>query len=195
MAATRSPQVPPSIPTRGWWLGRWIGRLILTVARWSFAGTIPDVSKGVIVAPHTSNWDFVIGAAAMLALDLDARFLGKHTLFKGPLRPLMLLLGGIPVDRSQPGSGVVEEMGERMRSADRLILALAPEGTRSSVEKWKTGFHRIALLGGVPIMPVTFDYGRREIRFGPLVMPTEDVESDIAHLQAFFGGARGRRET
>ena len=172
-----------------------IGRLLLGIARWSFAGTVPNVAKGVIiVAPHTSNWDFVIGAAAMLALDLDARFLGKHTLFAGPLAPLMRILGGIPIDRSQPGSGVVEEMGDRMRSADRLLLALAPEGTRSSVEKWKTGFHRIALLGGVPIAPVTLDYGRREIRFGPLVMPTEDINSDVAELEAFFAGARGRRE-
>jgi len=169
---------------------------MLAVVRWSISGTVPDVSKGVIiVAPHTSNWDFVIGIAGMLALDLDLHFLGKHTLFEGPLAPLMRLLGGIPVDRSQPGSGVVEEMGERMRSADQLLLALAPEGTRSSVEKWKTGFHRIALSGGVPIAPVTLDYGRREIRFGALVMPTEDLESDIAVLQAFFDGARGRRQT
>ena len=188
--------MPPSIPTRGWWLGRLIGRLVLGVARWSFAGSAPDVSKGVIiVAPHTSNWDFVIGAAAMLALDLDVRFLGKHTLFEGPLAPLMRLLGGIPVDRNQPGGGVVEEMGERMRSADRLLLALAPEGTRSSVEKWKSGFHRIALLGGVPIAPVTLDYGRREIRFGPLLVPTENLGSDVDELQSFFGGSRGQRET
>ena len=196
MASTRSPMVPPSIPTRGWWLGRLIGRLVLAVARWSFSGAVPDVSKGVIiVAPHTSNWDFVIGAAAMLALDLDLRFLGKHTLFEGPLAPLMRLLGGIPVDRSQPGSGVVEEMGDRMRSADRLLLALAPEGTRSSVKKWKTGFHRIALLGGVPIAPVTLDYGRREIRFGMPVMPSEDLESDVKELQRFFDRSQGRRAT
>lgn len=196
MGRNKSPTVPPSIPTRGWWLGRLIGRLVLVVARWSFSGAVPDVSKGVIiVAPHTSNWDFVIGAAAMLALDLDLRFLGKHTLFEGPLAPLMRFLGGIPVDRSQPGSGVVEEMGERMRSADRLLLALSPEGTRSSVEKWKSGFHRIALLGGVPIAPVTLDYGRREIRFGPLVAPSPDMDSDVKELQSFFEGARGRRET
>jgi 1-acyl-sn-glycerol-3-phosphate acyltransferase len=196
MGSTRSPRVPPTIPTRGWWLGRLIGRLILAVARWSFAGRVPDIPKGVIiVAPHTSNWDFVIGAAAMLALDLDLRFLGKHTLFKGPLGILMRFLGGIPIDRSRPGSGVVEEMGDRMRSADRLLLALAPEGTRSSVERWKTGFHRIALAGGVPIAPVTLDYGAREIRFGPLVVPSDDLESDVVELQNFFYGSRGRRET
>ncbi len=196
MSSTRIPELPPAIPTRGWWFGRLIGRLVLAAARWSFAGTVPDVSKAVIiVAPHTSNWDFVIGAAAMLALDIDVRFLGKHTLFKGPLGWLMRLLGGIPVDRSLPGSGVVEEMGDRLRSADRLVLALAPEGTRSRVTKWKTGFHRIALLGCVPIAPVTLDYGRREIRFGMMVMPSEDLESDIQTLQRFFALSTGRRET
>jgi 1-acyl-sn-glycerol-3-phosphate acyltransferase len=196
MGSTRSPGLPALIPTRGWWFGRLIGRLVLKVARWSFSGTVPEVSKAVIiVAPHTSNWDFVIGAAGMLALDLDLRFLGKHTLFKGPLGFLMRLLGGIPVDRSQPGSGVVEEMGNRMRTADRLLLALAPEGTRSSVKKWKTGFHRIALLGEVSIAPVTLDYARREIRFGTLVVPSQDLRSDIKELQSFFDGATGRRET
>jgi 1-acyl-sn-glycerol-3-phosphate acyltransferase len=195
MSSIRTPELPPSIPTRGWWLGRFIGRLVLAAARWSFAGTVPDVSKAVIiVAPHTSNWDFVIGAAAMLALDLDVRFLGKHTLFKGALGWLMRLLGGIPVDRSQPGSGVVEEMGDRMRSADQFLLALAPEGTRSSVEKWKTGFHRIALMAGVPIAPATLDYGRRQVRFGMMVMPSEDLESDIQTLQKFFHASEGRRE-
>jgi len=169
---------------------------MLFFARWSFAGTVPNVSKAVIiVAPHTSNWDFVIGAAGMLAIDLELRFLGKHSLFNGPLAPLMRGLGGIPVDRGRPGSGVAEEMADRMRSADRLLLALAPEGTRSSVDRWKTGFHRIALAGGVPIAPVALDFGRREIRFGPTLMPTEDLQADIAVLGAFFGGARGRRET
>lgn len=173
-------------------MGRSIGRLILKIARWGFEGEIPDLSKGVIiVAPHTSNWDFVIGAAGMLALDLELRFLGKHTLFDGPLAPLMRGLGGIPVDRSQPGSGVVEEMAARFENEDELLLALSPEGTRSSVDRWKTGFHRIARAAGVPIMAVALDYGPRRIRFGPLVKPTDDLEADIAIFRGFFDTARG----
>ena len=144
MAFSPLPEVPPAIPRRGWTVGRGVGRLILKIARWGFDGEIPDISKGVIiVAPHTSNWDFVIGAAGMLALDLELRFLGKHTLFEGPLAPLMRGLGGVPVDRSQPGSGVVEEMAARFEREDKLLLALSPEGTRSSVDRWKTGLHRI----------------------------------------------------
>jgi 1-acyl-sn-glycerol-3-phosphate acyltransferase len=102
-------------------------------------------------------------------------------------------LGGIPVDRTQPGSGVVEEMAERFRIEKELLLALAPEGTRSSVDRWKTGFHRIARTAGVPIMAVALDYGPRRIRFGPLVTPSDDLDLDMRIFFEFFAAARGRR--
>jgi 1-acyl-sn-glycerol-3-phosphate acyltransferase len=188
------PVLGPAIPKRGWRWGRALGRLVLTAARWGFEGEIPNVSKGVIiVAPHTSNWDFVIGAAAMIALDLKLRFLGKHTLFDGPLAPIMRGLGGIPVDRTQPGRGVVEEMAERFEKEEELLLALSPEGTRSSVDRWKTGFHRIAQAANVPIMAVALDYGPRRVRFGPVVHPSDDIDRDVGIFVDFFATARGRR--
>ena len=147
----------------------------------------------MIVAPHTSNWDFIVGVAAMLALDLDLRFLGKHTLFKGLLAPLMRGLGGIPVDRNSPGAGVVEDMAKRFQNADQLILGLSPEGTRSAVDRWKTGFHRIAVAAGVPIMAVALDYGTRQVRFGPLVNPTDDLAQDLEVFRQFFAGMEGKR--
>ena len=159
------------------------------------AGDVPDLAKAVIiVAPHTSNWDFPVGVAAMLALDLELTFLGKHTLFEGPLAPLMRGLGGIPVDRSHPGAGVVEEMAARFRAADRLLLALSPEGTRTTVDRWKTGFYRIAAAAGVPIVAVALDWGRREIRFGPVLTPSGDLEADLGLLRVFFAGVIGRRQ-
>ena len=188
------PDVPPAIPRRGWRSGLALGRLILKIARWGFHGEIPNISKGVIiVAPHTSNWDFVIGAAGMLALDLELRYLGKHTLFEGPLGFMFRGLGGIPVDRSHPGSGVVEEMAARFEEEEKLLLALAPEGTRRAVDRWKTGFHRIARAAGVPIVAVTLDYGTRTIRFGPLVTPSDDLEGDLRIFYEFFARAHGRR--
>jgi 1-acyl-sn-glycerol-3-phosphate acyltransferase len=191
MTAPFLPTIPESIPRRGWRIGRGIGRLILKICRWGFDGEIPDFAKGVIiVAPHTSNWDFVIGVGGMLALDLELRFLGKHTLFDGPLAPLMRGLGGIPVDRTA-GGGVVEEMARRFENEEQLLLALSPEGTRSSVDRWKTGFHRIARAAGVPIMAVALDYGPRRIRFGPLVTPTDNMEADIGIFREFFDTARG----
>jgi len=190
----RLPEMGPSVPHRGWPLGRIIGRAVYKAAGWSFPGSIPDVSKAVvIVAPHTSNWDFVIGAAAMLAMDLDARFLGKHTLFKGPLGVLMRRLGGIPVDRGTGGRGVVEDMVAQFNRSEHLILALAPEGTRKTVAQWKTGFHRIALAAGVPIVATALDWGRHEIRFREPLQPTEDSAADIEKLQRFFTEVRGRR--
>ena len=167
----------------------------MAAARWRVVGEIPNLSKAVIiVAPHTSNWDFPVGVAAMLALDLELRFLGKHTLFDGPLGPLMRGLGGVPVDRGQPGSGVVEEMVARFGASERLLLALAPEGTRSSVGRWKSGFYRIAVAAEVPIAAVALDWGRREVRFGPVVAPSGDLEGDLAVFQLFFAGARGKKQ-
>jgi len=168
--------------------------MVLRTAGWRFAGAVPDVAKAVIiVAPHSSNWDFVIGAAGMLALDLELCFLGKHTLFEGPLAPLMRGLGGIPVDRSRPGSGIVTEMAARFAAAERLLLALAPEGTRRSVGRWKSGFHTIAVAAEVPIAAVALDWGARQIRFGPMLQPSAEVERDVGVFLEFFGGARGRR--
>jgi len=146
----------------------------------------------LIVAPHTSNWDFVIGAAGMLALDLDLRFLGKHTLFKGPMGVLMRGLGGIPLDRTH-SSGVVDEMAARIKKADHLLLAIAPEGTRGEVTRWKTGFHGIARAAGVPILAIALDYGRRQIRFRELFTPSPDLEADVEELQEFFAESQGRR--
>lgn len=194
MTSKSIPKLGPAVPKRGWRWGRALGRLILTAARWGFEGEIPNVSKGVIiVAPHTSNWDFVIGVGAMLALDLKLRFLGKHTLFDGALAPMMRGLGGIPVDRTQPGGAVVEEMVERFKNEKELLFALSPEGTRSSVDRWKTGFHRIARAADVPIMAVALDYGPRRVRFGPVVAPSDNLERDLAIFHDFFDTARGRR--
>jgi 1-acyl-sn-glycerol-3-phosphate acyltransferase len=193
MARQFLPEMGPSVPRRGWWLGRAIGRAVMWAGGWSFAGTVPDLSKAVlIVAPHTSNWDFVIGAAGMLALDLDLRFLGKHTLFKGPMGVLMRGLGGIPLDRAH-SSGVVDEMAARIKKADHLLLAIAPEGTRGKVERWKTGFHGIARGAEVPILAATLDYGRRQIRFREPFEPSGNVEADVEELQEFFADSHGRR--
>lgn len=194
MRSLNLPVLGPALPRREWKTWRAVGKTVMKIAGWSFQGNIPDVSKAVIiVAPHTSNWDFVIGAAAMLALDLDLRFLGKHTLFNGPLAPMMRILGGIPVDRSQPGSGVVDRMIELFASEDQLILALAPEGTRGKVQRWRTGFHSIAAGAAVPIVPVALDYGRRTIFLGPPNHAGEDLETDLASLRAFFADATGHR--
>jgi 1-acyl-sn-glycerol-3-phosphate acyltransferase len=147
---------------------------------------VPDEPKIVlIVAPHTSNWDFLTGLWAKFALRLKARFLGKHTLFWWPLGAFLRWLGGIPIDRSKP-TGITEDSARAFRENDRLMLVIAPEGTRRRSQRWKSGFYRIAVAADVPILLVAFDYSRKVIRLGPLFRPTGDYEKDLPKIQSHF---------
>ncbi len=159
---------------------------------WRFLGEVPNVPRVVlVVAPHTSNWDFVVGIAAMLALGLDARWIGKDTLFRPPFGPLLRWLGGTPVDRTAP-EGVVEDAVRKLRSADRLFLTLSPEGTRGKVERWKTGFHRMARQAEVPVWPVALDYSRKAVALLPLVTLTDDLPADVDRIRALYTPAMAR---
>ena len=145
-----------------------MGRALLRALRWRIEGEIPNVAKFVlIVAPHTSNWDFVIGIVAKWALGIRVTFLGKNTLFRFPFGAAMRALGGVPVDRSA-SHDVVRDIVAEFARRERMILALAPEGTRKHVERWRTGFYHIARGAGVPILSVALNYGVRAIQIGPL---------------------------
>ncbi len=182
-----------AVPRRGNWFSATVGRALLRLKGWRFEGVVPNVPKAVvIVVPHTSNWDFVVGIAALFAMGLRASFLGKHTLFRWPLGPLMRWLGGVPVDR-RTARGVVDETVNLFASTDQLILGVSPEGTRSSVDRWKTGFYYVASKARVPIVPVAFDYPGRVIRFGERLDPTGDIKADLGVLEEFFSGIEGRR--
>ncbi len=178
--------LPPEVPSRGNAFSRWVGRTGMRLAGWGFENEFTNVGKAVaIVAPHTSNWDFPVGVFAMLALGLKVSYLGKHTLFRGPLRGAMLWLGGIPVDRSR-SHGVVGEVVARFKATDRMLLVLAPEGTRKKVPEWKSGFYHIAEAGGAGIMPIWFDYSKKLIGSGPSLTPSGDYESDLPKLKGYF---------
>lgn len=178
--------LPPEVPSRGNAFSRWTGRTGMQLAGWGFGNEFTNVSKAVaIVAPHTSNWDFPVGVFAMLALGLKVTYLGKHTLFRGPLKPFMVWLGGIPVDRSR-AHGVVDDVAKRFESSDRMILVLAPEGTRKKVPNWKSGFYHVAEAACVGIMPIWFDYSRKLVGFGECMTPSGDYEADLLRLRAHF---------
>jgi len=192
MSRHQIPELAVVTPRRGNAFSRWAGRRFLGILGWRFEGAVPEVAKAVIiVAPHTSNWDFFIGVAGMFALGLRVDFLGKNSLFVWPLAPIMRWLGGIPVDR-RASHGVVEATTGLFASRDRMILALSPEGTRGAVARWRTGFYHIARRADVPVVPVALDYGRRLICLGGAFQPTGDLESDLAQLAAFFDGVAGR---
>jgi 1-acyl-sn-glycerol-3-phosphate acyltransferase len=164
------------------------------LAGWRVVGDFPPaLQKAVlVVAPHTSNWDFIVLILAKFTLGVHVSFIGKHTLFRGPFGWWLRNLGGIPVDRAQPG-GVVETVVDQMRTAEQMYFALAPEGTRSLGAGWKTGFHRIAVKTGVPVVPVIIDAGRRELRIADPMTCTGDINTDFAHLAGIFATAAGIR--
>lgn len=188
----RLPALGPQIPRTGSPVSRAIGRWILDALGWNVEGDVPNRPKLVIIAaPHTSNWDFVVGVAAKLALGLDVMWLGKDTLFRGPLGMMMRRLGGRPVNRAA-SHDVVKDVVEEFHRRDRLVLALAPEGTRKRVERWRTGFYHIAHAAGVPIVPVALNFGERAIQIGAPFTTTGDADADIRELQRRFAGVRGR---
>lgn len=189
------PEIGPAVPRRGNRLSRGMAYLLLRLLGWRVEGSIPDLPRFVIIgAPHSSNWDFVIAMPAVLALGLRVTILGKHTLFDTPLAPLMRWCGVIPVDRSHP-SGVVGACVQALKGADRLVLGLAPEGTRRPGAPWRSGFWHIAHQAGVPIVPVALDYGRRRFRIGAPLMPRGDLRADLDILAAFYEGTRGAKRT
>lgn len=168
-----------------------LGRTMLRLAGWRIEGALPPRAKFVVVvAPHTSNWDFPVGVCAMLALDLRGNWIGKHTLFRPPVGWLMRALGGEPVDRGAPGD-VVEQVAARIRASDAYVLGISPEGTRKA-RAWKTGFHRIARAADVPVVPVWIDYGRRVLGIGAPTTLGDDVDADLARLGASFDARMAR---
>ena len=145
-------------PHRGSRIGPALARRLLALSGWRMTGALPPCPRFiVIVAPHTSSWDFIAAVVAMLVTDLRISWLGKHTLFRFPLGLLLRWLGGEPVDRSAAGATVRTAI-EHFRTRQEWVLGLSPEGTRRRVDQWKSGFHRIAVGAGVPIVPVWIDY-------------------------------------
>ncbi|MGH7711667.1 MAG: lysophospholipid acyltransferase family protein [Gemmatimonadaceae bacterium] len=169
-----------------------MGRLGLRLLGWRITGEVPDLPKFVIVvAPHTSNWDFAIAFLAYLALEIRVSWLGKHTIFRFPFGEILRAFGGIPVQRGTP-QNVVERAIAEFERHDRFALALAPEGTRRRVQTWRRGFHRIALGAGVPIVAVSLDFSKQEIEIGPVLHTTGDYALDFKLLLDRFADVTPR---
>jgi 1-acyl-sn-glycerol-3-phosphate acyltransferase len=186
------PPLPPALPRRDSAALRWVGRVGLRLLRWRADGGFPNVPKLVLcVAPHTSNWDFFVGIFIDFALDIRAHWLGKNTMFRWPIARLLKRLGGIPIFRSEKHN-MVEQCVVAFSSADALVLAIAPEGTRKKVKEWRTGFWHIAREAHIPILLVSFDYEHRVVTFGPMVTPSDSLAEDLAMMKAHFAPIKGR---
>ena len=188
---TEYPVPPIGLRQARGWPWRTLGRTYLQLSGWRIEGSFPEAAKVVaVVAPHTSNWDFTLGVAVVFAVELRVFWLGKHSLFKAPFIGFLKWLGGIPVDR-RASHGVVGACVKAFETAPALLLALAPEGTRKGVSRWKSGFYSIAIGAGVPILPVTFDYREHRIHLLPLFHPSGDLDQDLPLIQSLFATAHG----
>lgn len=186
------PDLGDRVPKRGGAVSRAIGRAALRLMGWTLGGTLPNLEKFVLVAAHhTSNWDGVVGIAALMALGLDARFIAKHTLFRPPLGWFLRWVGAEPVDRSAPG-GLVGAMVREFQRRERFVFGVTPEGTRRKVERWRTGFYHIALGADVPIVLAAIDYGRKWVGAGPVLQPSGDLEADLERMRAFFAEVQAK---
>jgi 1-acyl-sn-glycerol-3-phosphate acyltransferase len=173
---------------------RTLARAFWSVSRWTHRSEpVPADGTGILVgAPHTSNWDFVFMLAITWQLGLHIRFLGKRSLFAGPLGPVMRALGGIPVDRSNP-AGLVDEVIARVRAGERFYLVVTPEGTRGKAAHWKSGFYRIARDTGLPVTLGYVDRRTMTTGLGPTLRLTGDLGADMERVRAFYADKTGLR--
>lgn len=178
--------------------GSRIARALLRSAGWRLEFDGLPARQGVIVVyPHTSNWDFVVGMLAKWAIGIHVTFWAKASLFRLPLvGAWMRSLGGVPVDRSAPAD-IVADMVARMKAArdgDRFLwLALAPEGTRSRVHAWRSGFYRLALQAGVPLGLAHLDFAGRRVGIRTFLGLCGEPDADMRAVAEALGWARGRR--
>jgi len=182
-------QIPQSFRANRPNFVQWLGRSLLSVLGWKVLGEIGEEHTNknlvVIVAPHTSNWDGILGVAAIAGLDARISFIGKDAAFKYGLGAFLKYMGGIPIDRSNP-RGVINDAIEKIKKMNGTLLGMAPEGTRSKVEAWKTGFLRIAEGIDAKIIPASIDFATKEILLGKVFAPSGDNKKDISDLQDYY---------
>jgi 1-acyl-sn-glycerol-3-phosphate acyltransferase len=180
--------------TRGLFAGA-VYRLMIWLYRrygWRATGDIPAARKYVLLAvPHTSNWDFPYTLGLFNALGVTPHFMAKSSLFRWPLTNFMRDVGGVPVDRAA-ASDMVAQMVAEFAARDEFVLTIAPEGTRGSVAQWRSGFYRIAIAAGVPIVCGFLDYGTKTGGIGPTIIPTGNYDADMAPAFEFYRGMVGK---
>ncbi|MFZ5570524.1 MAG: lysophospholipid acyltransferase family protein [Thermodesulfobacteriota bacterium] len=173
-------------------LMRCLAIVIFKIAGWQSQGQKPDIPRYVIIAaPHTSNWDFLYTVCLAFLFRIKPLIMMKAEWFRWPMGPFFRWLGAIPVDRSK-SNNVVTQSISKFQETDELVMIIPPSGTRRRVMYWKTGFYHIANGAGVPIVLGYLDYGRKTGGIGPAVIPTGDIESDMATIRDFYSGIEGR---
>ncbi len=167
--------------------------ILNTLMGWKIVGDFPRTVKKylIVVAPHTSNWDLLIGILSRTIRKAKAWFIAKDSIFRWPFGGFFRALGGVPVDRSK-NSNFVAEVVRIFNEREEFNMTIAPEGTRSKVDQLKSGFYYIALGANIPMCLVTLDWGNRVISFSELFYPTGDKEADFEFILNHFRGVKGK---
>ncbi|WP_420645134.1 lysophospholipid acyltransferase family protein [Candidatus Leptofilum sp.] len=183
------------LPRRGNRLSRAIAAFFFKISGWQVVGALPNLPKMIIIgAPHTTNWDFPLAMNLIFYTGVRFNWMAKREFFVKPFSYVWDWLGGVPVDR-RAANGTVGQTIEAIQKRAKIVLAIAPEGTRSQVNRWRTGFYHIAHGANVPIVPVLVDYGRKILTITEPFIPSGDVETDLPLLQARFKGLQGKNQT
>lgn len=187
----RSPEITHQGPTTGILL-YWIARAYARLLGWDVEGELPESGKFILIgAPHTSNWDFTFMLMVSFIFRVRVSWLGKDSLFKKPFGGIMRRLGGIAVQR-ESRHGVVEQIADRFRKSEKMVLVIAPAGTRKKLDHWKSGFYWIAYSAQVPILCGSLDYHRKVARLGLSFVPSGDVKRDMDRISEFYQGVQGK---
>jgi 1-acyl-sn-glycerol-3-phosphate acyltransferase len=185
-------QIPKQFVGKRNKFSRWLGVTVLKVLGWRIEGTIPNQKRLIVIgAPHTSNWDFILAMGTILGLNLRMRWMAKHTIFKPGITWFMEWLGGIPTDRNNPRM-VVDHVARLAEKENGVIIGITPEGTRKKVDKWKTGFLRIAEALDCPILMVGLHFPNKIITLGEVFYPSGDNDSDLLTIKHYYEQFRGR---
>jgi 1-acyl-sn-glycerol-3-phosphate acyltransferase len=170
----------------------WLGRMYLAMRGWKMLGQKPSEKKYLILAaPHTSNWDVPLMLSMAWVYGIRVSWIGKHSLFRGLLGPLMRFLGGVPVDR-RARHNAVQQMVDEFNRRDELALLITPEGTRGRTEHWKSGFYHMAVAANVPMVLGLLDFKRKEGGLFDVIYPTGDAKADMDKIRAFYAGATAK---
>lgn len=169
-----------------------LAALVLRLVGWKPEGEHPASRRYVLIAaPHTSNWDLALLLLFAQVYGVRVNWMGKHTLFRGPMGWFMRKVGGVPVRRDRSNS-LVTQMADVIENSDRIALTVPAEGTRGYTSHWKSGFYHIARAANVPVVLGFLDYSRKRGGFGPEVVLTGDVREDMNEIRSFYAGKQGR---
>ena len=171
---------------------RIISLLIFKINGWKVVDSINYPKKCIVIAaPHTSNWDFLIGRCYCYIKSINPKYLIKSEIFYPFIGYLLKLNGAIPVYRKEKNN-VVQQIVDLFNNSEELILGIAPEGTRSKVNKWKTGFYHIALKANVPILLCKLDYKNKQVGIFNKINPSSDYEKDMKFIEDAFRNVEGK---